>query len=187
MDHTRPRGEECVEGTMAMNANSSVLVRRSRTCLAAVAVAGALGLLSACGGSSQTKPSGALSPGTGQTLPGTPGVSGTGGTVTPPPSTPSTSPTAGQSSAPAAANAVTIKNFAFSPAKLTVKAGTKVTWTNTDPDTHTVTSKQGSGGPLKSKGLATNDTYSYTFTKPGTYAYYCTIHPFMTATVEVTP
>lgn len=172
---------------MAMNANSSVLVRRSRTCLAAVAVAGALGLLSACGGSSQTKPSGALSPGTGQTLPGTPGVSGTGGTVTPPPSTPSTSPTAGQSSAPAAANAVTIKNFAFSPAKLTVKAGTKVTWTNTDPDTHTVTSKQGSGGPLKSKGLATNDTYSYTFTKPGTYAYYCTIHPFMTATVEVTP
>ncbi|WP_405680386.1 plastocyanin/azurin family copper-binding protein [Streptomyces sp. NBC_01238] len=82
---------------------------------------------------------------------------------------------------------MTIKNFAFSPAKLTVKAGTKVTWTNTDPDTHTVTSKQGSGGPLKSKGLATNDTYSYTFTKPGTYAYYCTIHPFMTATVEVTP
>ncbi|MEE1805921.1 cupredoxin domain-containing protein [Streptomyces sp. BE133] len=61
----------------------------------------------------------------------------------------STSPTVGQSSAPAAANAVTIKNFAFSPAKLTVKAGTKVTWTNTDPDTHTVTSKQGSGWPLK--------------------------------------
>ncbi|MFJ1825661.1 cupredoxin family copper-binding protein [Streptomyces sp. NPDC088178] len=107
--------------------------------------------------------------------------------VTPPPSTPSTSPTAGQSSAPASANAVTIKNFAFSPAKLTVKAGTKVTWTNTDPDTHTVTSKQGSGGPLKSAGLATNATYSYTFTKPGTYAYYCSIHPFMTATVEVTP
>ncbi|MFI6062310.1 cupredoxin family copper-binding protein [Streptomyces sp. NPDC051286] len=170
-----------------MNANSSVLVRQSRTCLAAVAVAGALGLLSACGGSSQPKPAGALSPGTGQTLPGTPGVSGTGGTVTPPPSTPSTSPSASQSSAPAAANAVTIKNFAFSPAKLTVKAGTKVTWTNTDADTHTVTSKQGSGGPLKSGGLATNATYSYTFTKPGTYAYYCTIHPFMTATVAVTP
>ncbi|MCX5339549.1 cupredoxin domain-containing protein [Streptomyces atratus] len=171
-----------------MNANSSRPVRRSRTaCVAAVAVVGALGLLSACGGSSHPKPAGALSPGPGQTLPGTPGVSGTGGTVSPPPVTPSTSPTTGQPSAPAAANAVTIKNFAFSPAKLKVKVGTKVTWTNTDPDTHTVTSKQGSGGPLKSAGLATNATYSYTFTKPGTYAYYCSIHPFMTATVEVTP
>ncbi|MEV5085087.1 cupredoxin family copper-binding protein [Streptomyces sp. NPDC056159] len=173
---------------MTMNAISSPPARRSRTaCLTAVAVAGALGLLSACGGSSHPKPAGSLSPGPGQTLPGTPGASGTGGTVTPPPITPSTSPTSGQPSAATAANAVTIKNFAFSPAKLTVKAGTKVTWTNTDQDTHTVTSKKGSGGPLKSGGLTTNATYSYTFTKPGTYAYYCTIHPFMTATVEVTP
>nr|WP_280700122.1 cupredoxin family copper-binding protein [Kitasatospora sp. GP82] len=175
-----------------MNANSSPPVRRSRTaCLAAVAVAvaGALGLLSACGGSSHPKPAGALTPGAGQTLPGFPGASGTSGTVTvsPPPSTPSTSPASGQPSAPATANAVTIKNFAFSPATLTVKAGTKVTWTNTDPDAHTVTSKQGSGGPLQSAALATNDTYSYTFTAPGTYPYFCTIHPFMTATVEVTP
>ncbi|CAM5297609.1 EfeO-type cupredoxin-like domain-containing protein OS=Kitasatospora aureofaciens OX=1894 GN=GCM10010502_21580 PE=4 SV=1 [Kitasatospora aureofaciens] len=84
------------------------------------------------------------------------------------------------------ANAVTIKNFAFAPATLTVKAGTKVTWSNTDPDAHTVTSKQGSGGPLQSTALATNDAYSYTFTQPGSYAYYCTIHPFMTATVVVT-
>ncbi|MFD4977833.1 cupredoxin family copper-binding protein [Streptomyces sp. NPDC058424] len=152
---------------MTMNAISSPPARRSRTAyLTAVAVAGALGLLSACGGSSHPKPA---------------------GTVTPPPITPSTSPTSGQPSAARAANAVTIKNFAFSPAKLTVKAGTKVTWTNTDQDTHTVTSKKGSGGPLKSGGLTTNATYSYTFTKPGTYAYYCTIHPFMTATVEVTP
>ncbi|WP_280680549.1 cupredoxin family copper-binding protein [Kitasatospora sp. MAA19] len=103
------------------------------------------------------------------------------------PTTASTSATSGQPSAPAAANAVTIKNFAFSPATLTVKAGTTVTWTNTDSDAHTVTSKQGSGGPLQSAALATNDTYSYTFTQPGTYPYYCTIHPFMTATVEVTP
>jgi plastocyanin len=172
-----------------MNANSSPQVRRSRAaCLAAVAVAGALGLLSACGGSSHPKPVSALTPGSGQTLPGNPGASGTGGTVTPP-STPSTSssPTSSQSSAPAAANAVTIQNFAFSPAALTVKVGTMVTWTNADPDAHTVTSKQGSGGPLNSAALATGATYSYTFTKPGTYAYYCTIHPFMTATVVVTP
>ncbi|MFJ2189180.1 plastocyanin/azurin family copper-binding protein [Kitasatospora sp. NPDC087861] len=173
-----------------MNANSSAPVWRSRTaCLVAVAVAGALGLLSACGGSSHPSPAGALSPGPGQTLPGFPGASGTSGTVavSPLPTTASTSATSGQPSAPAAANAVTIKNFAFSPATLTVKAGTTVTWTNTDSDAHTVTSKQGSGGPLQSAALATNDTYSYTFTQPGTYPYYCTIHPFMTATVEVTP
>ncbi|MGW2248804.1 plastocyanin/azurin family copper-binding protein [Kitasatospora sp. NPDC001660] len=176
---------------MVMNANSSPPVRRPRTaCLVAVAVAGVLGLLSACGGSSP-KPSGALSPGPGQTLAGFPGASGTSGTVavSAPPSASSTSPATagGQPSAPAAANAVTIQNFAFSPPALTVKVGTKVTWTNTDPDTHTVTSKQGSGGPLQSAALATNDTYSYTFTQPGTYPYFCSIHPFMTATVEVTP
>ncbi|WP_269856091.1 plastocyanin/azurin family copper-binding protein [Streptomyces sp. RPT161] len=116
-----------------------------------------------------------------------PGASGTGGTVTPPPVTSSATPTSSQPSAPAAANTVTIKNFAFHPAKLTVKAGTKVTWSNIDVDTHTVTSKQGSGGPLQSAALASTASYSYTFTKPGTYPYYCTIHPFMTATVEVTP
>ncbi|MFI1202636.1 cupredoxin family copper-binding protein [Streptomyces sp. NPDC020883] len=86
---------------------------------------------------------------------------------------------------PVTGNAVAIKNFAFSPATLKIKVGTKVTWTNQDTDTHTVTST-GSGGPLHSPALATQATYSYTFTKPGTYAYLCTIHPFMTATVEVT-
>ncbi|MER5339395.1 MULTISPECIES: cupredoxin domain-containing protein [Streptomyces] len=78
-----------------------------------------------------------------------------------------------------------IKNFAFAPATLKVKVGTTVTWTNQDTDAHTVTST-GSGGPLRSAALNTHATYSYTFTKPGTYSYLCTIHPFMTATVEVT-
>ncbi|SOE06582.1 Plastocyanin [Streptomyces sp. Ag109_G2-15] len=91
----------------------------------------------------------------------------------------------GAAAAPVTGNAVAIKNFAFSPATLKVKAGTTVTWTNQDTDAHTVTSA-GSGGPLHSAALATDATYSYTFTKPGTYAYLCTIHPFMTATVEVT-
>ncbi|MGW3248632.1 plastocyanin/azurin family copper-binding protein [Streptomyces sp. NPDC001070] len=87
--------------------------------------------------------------------------------------------------APVTGNAVAIKNFAFSPGTLKVKAGTTVTWTNQDTDAHTVTSTA-KGGPLRSAALATHATYSYTFTKPGTYAYLCTIHPFMTATVEVT-
>jgi plastocyanin len=80
---------------------------------------------------------------------------------------------------------VAIKNFAFAPGKLVVKVGTTVTWTNQDTDAHTVTST-GSGGPLKSAALGTGGTFSYTFTKPGTYDYLCTIHPFMTATVTVT-
>ncbi|MFE7972681.1 plastocyanin/azurin family copper-binding protein [Streptomyces shenzhenensis] len=94
-------------------------------------------------------------------------------------------PTTGAPAAPVTGNAVTINNFAFSPAKLKVTVGTRVTWTNQDTDAHTVTSA-GSGGPLHSAALATHATYSHTFTKPGTYAYLCTIHPFMTATVEVT-
>ncbi|MGW2253691.1 MULTISPECIES: cupredoxin domain-containing protein [unclassified Kitasatospora] len=99
-------------------------------------------------------------------------------------STPASPPA---TTAPATGNAVTIQNFAFSPARLTVKAGTTVTWTNKDTDPHTVTSKQGSGGPLNSASLTTGATYQFTFTQPGTYAYFCTIHPFMTATVVVTP
>ncbi|WP_269856096.1 plastocyanin/azurin family copper-binding protein [Streptomyces sp. RPT161] len=81
---------------------------------------------------------------------------------------------------------MTIQNFAFAPTSLKVKTGTTVTWTNKDSDAHTVTSS-GSGGPLHSAPLTTGATYRYTFTKAGTYAYFCTIHPFMTATVVVTP
>ncbi|MFB7666370.1 cupredoxin family copper-binding protein [Kitasatospora sp. NPDC056138] len=98
-------------------------------------------------------------------------------------STPASPPAA---TAPVAGNAVTIQNFAFAPASLTVKSGTTVTWTNKDTDAHTVTSS-GSGGPLNSAPLTTGATYRYTFTQAGTYAYFCAIHPFMTATVVVTP
>jgi plastocyanin len=101
-------------------------------------------------------------------------------------SMPMSPPDAGGPVAPVAGGAVAIKNFAFSPATLKVKVGTTVTWTNQDTDAHTVTSAA-TGGPLHSAALAAHATYSYTFTKPGTYAYLCTIHPFMTATVEVTP
>ncbi|MFC0435663.1 plastocyanin/azurin family copper-binding protein [Kutzneria buriramensis] len=97
-------------------------------------------------------------------------------------------PTTTQSTADAAVatNTVAIKNFAFDPAVITVKAGTTVTWTNSDQDPHTVTS-DGKAGPLNSKPLNQGDTYQYTFTVPGTFSYLCTIHPFMTATVTVTP
>ncbi|WP_243773329.1 cupredoxin domain-containing protein [Actinomadura barringtoniae] len=85
--------------------------------------------------------------------------------------------------APVAGNAVEIKNFGFSPGALTVKAGTTVTWTNGDEDPHTVSA---TGGPFHSPTLTNGGTFHYTFTKPGRYAYICTIHPFMHGTVVVT-
>ncbi|MGH3763828.1 MAG: cupredoxin domain-containing protein [Pseudonocardiaceae bacterium] len=86
--------------------------------------------------------------------------------------------------APVATNAVAIQNFAFSPAVVTVKAGTTVTWTNQDQDPHTATAMS---GPFRSPTLNKGQSYHYTFTTPGRFEYLCTIHPFMTATVVVTP
>ena len=79
---------------------------------------------------------------------------------------------------------VKIDNFSFGPATLTVPAGTTVTWTNRDDIPHTVTS---SDDPrvFKSKVLDTDEKFSFTFTKAGTYPYFCSIHPKMTAKVIV--
>jgi len=79
---------------------------------------------------------------------------------------------------------INISNFAFSPASLTVKAGSTVTWTNNDATTHTVTGDTGT--TLNSGNLAPSQTYSKTFTTQGTFGYHCSIHPFMTGTVTVT-
>ena len=167
--------------------------RSRKAALAGLAVA-TLTLATACGGSSHpaaaANASTAIVPGSGQSLAGAPGATATGPLTDASGMTGMSMPTAtssgGAPAAPVAGNAVSIMNFAFSPAALTVKAGTTVTWTNKDSDAHTVTS-QGSGGPLASAALSTGQSYSYTFTKPGTYSYLCTIHPFMTATVTVTP
>ncbi len=78
---------------------------------------------------------------------------------------------------------VTIKNFSFSPATLTVKSGTKVTWTNNDTAPHTVTSD--SGNQLNSSTLSPGQSFSYTFTDAGTIDYHCAIHPSMKGTVVV--
>ena len=171
--------------------------RRSLTATGlAVATAGALGLLSACGQSSHAPSAGtvAITPGRAQhQTAGMPGTSGPrnaagsapGASPMPHMSMPMSPPSTGTPTAPVAGDAVAIKNFAFAPAALKVRAGTTVTWTNQDSDPHTVTSTQ-PGGPLHSAALTSHATYSYRFTKPGTYAYLCTVHPFMTATVEVT-
>jgi len=78
----------------------------------------------------------------------------------------------------------TIDNFTFAPAELTVKAGTTVTWHNEDDIPHTVAS---SSRLFKSKALDTDDSFSFTFTAPGTYEYFCSLHPRMTGSVVVEP
>lgn len=79
--------------------------------------------------------------------------------------------------------AVDITNFAFNPAALTVKVGDTVTWANHDEEPHTIAADDGS---FHSPGMGTNATYSFTFSKPGSYGYTCGIHPFMRGTVVVT-
>jgi plastocyanin len=82
----------------------------------------------------------------------------------------------------AADTEVNIDQFAFYPQRITVKAGTTVTWTNDDDDSHTVAS---SSKLFKSKALDTGDKFSFTFTTPGTYDYICSVHPYMTGAVVV--
>ena len=82
----------------------------------------------------------------------------------------------------AASAEVKIDNFSFAPVEISVSAGTTVTWTNRDDIPHTVVSTD---KVFKSKVLDTDDKYSYTFTKPGTYPYFCSVHPKMTGTVVV--
>jgi len=77
---------------------------------------------------------------------------------------------------------VTIDNFVFGPERLTVKAGTTVTWTNRDDIPHTVASKD---RLFKSKVMDTDEAYSFTFSTPGEYTYFCSLHPHMTGTIVV--
>ena len=77
---------------------------------------------------------------------------------------------------------VQIKQFAFVPATLTVPVGATVTWTNGDEEPHTVTA---SDRAYTSTGLEQNETYTHRFTAPGTYTYFCALHPHMTATIVV--
>jgi plastocyanin len=85
-------------------------------------------------------------------------------------------------SAQAADMEVRIDNFAFTPQRLTVKAGTTVTWINGDDVPHTVASNT---KLFKSSALDTKDKFSFTFTTPGAYEYFCSLHPHMTGAVVV--
>ena len=143
----------------------------SAAVLAVVVVAGCSSLPSA------TSPS--VTFGSGATTPGMPGMSGMPPMSGPPAAT--TSPTG--SAAPVAGDAVSIDNFAFVPATLTVPVGSTVTWTNHDEEPHTVAASDGS---FHSPGMGSQASYSHTFPTAGRFDYVCSIHPFMHATVVVT-
>ena len=143
-------------------------------CLVALS---ALVILAACGGSSTNT-----------------GTTPTTGTT----STPVATPTTGTTNTPTATatqagNGQTVMmtdsggTLAFSPATLTIKAGTTVTWKNTTAVPHTVTSDDGKSFDSGSSNpiAAQVGTFSFTFTTPGTFAYHCSIHPFMKATIIV--
>ena len=83
----------------------------------------------------------------------------------------------------AAGTEVTIDNFSFGPQSLNIKVGTQVTWVNHDDIPHTVVSEDLI--TFRSRVLDTDESWSFTFTKPGTYTYFCSIHPKMTAKVVV--
>jgi plastocyanin len=78
---------------------------------------------------------------------------------------------------------VSIDNFTFSPEQVTVDAGTKVTWVNHDDIPHVVVSTTKA---FKSPVLDTDNQFSYTFSEPGTYKYFCALHPHMVGTIVVT-
>ena len=120
----------------------------------------------ACGGGSST--SNTPTPGT---------TVAPGATATKPAAAPSSTP----GTAPKSAS-VTIKDFEFTPATITISVGGTVTWTNDGPSTHTATADDGS---FDSGNLAQGKTFSHTFQSAGTFAYHCTPHPFMKATVIV--
>jgi plastocyanin len=77
--------------------------------------------------------------------------------------------------------AVKIGNFTFGPQELKVKSGTTVTWTNEDDIPHTVVSVNN----FRSKALDSDEKFSFTFATPGTYKYFCSLHPHMTGTIVV--
>jgi plastocyanin len=80
------------------------------------------------------------------------------------------------------ATAITIDNFSFAPMQLEIAAGTQVTWTNKDDVPHTVVSID---HKFKSRALDTDESFSFTFQDPGTYEYFCSVHPKMTGKIVV--
>jgi plastocyanin len=142
--------------------------------------ASALGVLLA--GCSSSPPAAQPSVTFGSNAIGTPGMPGMSGMPSMPSPSAGAAPATG-SPAAVAGDQVSIDNFAFAPATLTVKAGSTVTWTNRDEEPHTVAATDGS---FHSPGMGTGATFSHAFPTAGKFDYVCSIHPMMHGTVVVT-
>jgi plastocyanin len=150
-------------GVQAADKESSMRKRTFVTIAAAAIGVVALVVLAGCSAAPSTPATGGTSSG-----------GSTGTSAAPAPGT--------TTGGPASGGAITIANFAFAPANLEVKVGTKVTWTNNDTTQHHVVAD---GGSFQSSSLDTGATYSFTFAKTGTFAYHCSIHPSMVGQVTV--
>ena len=98
-------------------------------------------------------------------------------------STRSESTSGSAAASPSGTEAVTIADFTYEPAELTVPAGTTVEFTNEDSAPHTATSKE--SGVFETGTIETGETGKITLQDPGSYAYYCAFHPFMKGTITV--
>ncbi len=153
-------------------------------CLLVVLV-GALVLLAACG--SNNTPSTSSVP-TSTTIANTPTTGANSTTSTPTPTTGASSTTPIPTPAPGTSQTVMIitnsdGSFIFSPATLTIKAGTTVTWKNMSSAPHTITSDDGK--TFDSGTIPTGGTFHFTFTTPGAFSYHCNYHPYMRATINL--
>lgn len=97
----------------------------------------------------------------------------------------SSSTSTSSSSTQPATGSIDIKNMMFTPSQITVAKGGTVTWTNNDTTAHTVTDDLSNVGGPNSGEIAPGATYSFTFTKTGSFQYHCTIHPSMRGTIVV--
>lgn len=147
---------------------TSVRKHLRRTWFSLLALSALIVILAACGGTSTS--SGAAS---------TPTTSA--------PSTPAATATQASNGPAVMITTDSSGTFAFSPTSLTIKAGTTVTWTNKTSAPHTVTSDDGKSFDSGASNpiAAQSGTFSFTFKTPGTFAYHCTFHPFMKATIIV--
>jgi plastocyanin len=155
------------------------LSRRQKLTLATLPVAAIGFVLAGCshGGDTAAAPPLTLVTQAG-TTPGMPGMSSM-------PSMPAMTAahTPADTPVPQAGNTVSINDFAFAPATLTIPIGATVTWTNRDEEPHTVVAGDGS---FRSPGMGAGGSYSFTFTNAGSFDYVCSVHPFMHGTVVVT-
>jgi plastocyanin len=134
----------------------------------AIVVLASLFILAGCGGS-------------------TSGATTSGTTSSTPTASPTTAPSPTASGAQATVTIGGVSTYRFSPQTFTVKVGTTVTWTNNSQAPHTVTSDDGAPASFNGSLDSSGGTFSFTFAQAGTYNYHCSVHPYMTGTITVTP